>query len=66
MERKKTVPKSKRKVNIGVSDIEDIVAQIARIPSRQVGSDDKSLLKKLEADLIPSVCLRVPNQNAPV
>jgi ATP-dependent Clp protease ATP-binding subunit ClpA len=44
-------PKSKRKVNIGVSDIEDIVAQIARIPSRQVGSDDKSLLKKLEADL---------------
>ena len=44
-------PKSKRKVNIGVSDIEDIVAQIARIPSRQVSSDDKSLLKNLETDL---------------
>ncbi len=49
------VPKSKRKVNIGVSDIENIVAQIARIPSRQVTSDDKSLLKNLEADLKLSV-----------
>ena len=48
-------PKSKRKVNIGVSDIEDIVAQIARIPSRQVTSDDKSLLKNLETELKLSV-----------
>jgi ATP-dependent Clp protease ATP-binding subunit ClpA len=45
------IPSVCLKVNICVSDIEDIVAQIARIPSRQVGSDDKSLLKKLEADL---------------
>ncbi|BAS68271.1 ATP-dependent Clp protease ATP-binding subunit ClpA [Bathymodiolus septemdierum thioautotrophic gill symbiont] len=44
-------PKSKRKVNIGVGDIEDIVAKLARIPSRQVTKDDKSLLKSLEADL---------------
>ena len=41
------LPKSKRKINIGVSDIENIVAKLARIPSRQINSDDKSLLKKL-------------------
>jgi len=45
------LPKSKRKVNIGVPDIENIVAKLARIPSRQVTSDDKSLLKNLESDL---------------
>jgi len=45
------LPKSKRKVNIGVPDIENIVAKLARIPSRQITSDDKSLLKNLESDL---------------
>ena len=44
-------PKSKRKINIGVGDIEDIVAKLARIPSRQVTNDDKSLLKNLEQEL---------------
>ncbi|ALE52221.1 Clp protease ClpX [Candidatus Thioglobus autotrophicus] len=44
-------PKSKRKINIGVSDIENIVAKLARIPSRQVNNDDKSLLKNLAAEL---------------
>jgi ATP-dependent Clp protease ATP-binding subunit ClpA len=44
-------PKSKRKTNIGVSDIENIVAQLARIPSPQVTQDDKSLLKNLETEL---------------
>ncbi len=44
-------PKSKRKINIGVSDIEDIVAKLARIPSRQITNDDKSLLKNLEEEL---------------
>ena len=44
-------PKSKRKINIGVSDIENIVAKLARIPSRQVTNDDKSLLKNLEQEL---------------
>ncbi|MBA5248542.1 MAG: ATP-dependent Clp protease ATP-binding subunit ClpA [Gammaproteobacteria bacterium] len=44
-------PKSKRKINIGVGDIEDIVAKLARIPSRQVTNDDKSLLKNLESEL---------------
>jgi len=45
------MPKSKRKINIGVSDIENIVAKLARIPSRQVSTDDKSQLKNLENDL---------------
>jgi len=44
-------PKSKRKINIGVGDIEDIVAKLARIPSRQVTNNDKSLLKSLESEL---------------
>ncbi len=44
-------PKSKRKININVSDIENIVAKLARIPSRQVTNDDKSLLKNLAAEL---------------
>jgi len=45
------LPKSKRKVNIGVADIENIVAKLARIPSRQVSSDDKLQLKSLEEEL---------------
>ncbi|SVB01971.1 uncharacterized protein METZ01_LOCUS154825, partial [marine metagenome] len=45
------LPKSKRKINIGVSDIENIVAKLARIPSRQVSSDDKSQLKTLDDEL---------------
>lgn len=44
-------PKSKRKTNIGVSDIENIIAKLARIPSRQVSNNDKSLLKNLSAEL---------------
>ena len=45
------LPKSKRKVNIGVADIENIVAKLARIPSRQVSSDDKLQLKNIEEEL---------------
>ena len=44
-------PKSKRKINIGVADIENIVAKLARIPSRQITSDDRSLLKNIESEL---------------
>ncbi len=44
-------PKSKRKINIGVGDIENIIAKLARIPSKQVTNDDKSLLKNLESEL---------------
>ena len=45
------LPASKRKTNIGVADIEDIVAKLARIPSKQVSNDDKSLLQDLEKRL---------------
>ncbi len=48
-------PKSKRKINIGVGDIENIIAKLARIPSKQVTNDDKSLLKNLESELRLSV-----------
>jgi len=48
-------PKSKRKTNINVSDIEDIVAKLARIPSKQVTNDDKSILKDLEKRLMLGV-----------
>lgn len=42
---------SKRKKVIGPTDIEAIVAKIARIPPKTVSSDDKSLLGKLEGNL---------------
>lgn len=41
-------PTSKRKKQIGVKDIEDIVAKIARVPAKTVSSDDKAQLSKLE------------------
>ncbi len=42
---------SKRKKVIGVKEIEDVVAKIARIPSKSVSKDDTEALKTLEADL---------------
>ncbi len=44
-------PPSKRKKTIGVSDIEAIVAKIARIPPRQVSLSDTEALRTLERDL---------------
>jgi ATP-dependent Clp protease ATP-binding subunit ClpA len=45
------LPQAKRKKTIGVKDIEVVVAQIARIPSKAVSKDDKSVLMNLERDL---------------
>lgn len=45
------LPKSKRKKQIGVTDIEAIIAKIARIPPKTVSRDDKSVLEKLESNL---------------
>ncbi len=42
---------SKRKKIIGVSDIEEIVARIARIPPKSVSANDKEALRNLERDL---------------
>lgn len=44
-------PASKRRKTVGVTDIEAIVAKIARIPPKQVTKDDASQLKSLEKDL---------------
>ncbi len=44
-------PKSKQKKVIGKTEIEDIIAKIARIPPRSVSVDDRSALAKLERDL---------------
>ena len=47
----KILPKSKQKKVINKSEIEDIVAKIARIPAKTVSSNDKNVLRKLDRDL---------------
>lgn len=44
-------PVSKRKKTIGVSDIESIVAKMARIPPKSVSASDKASLATLDRDL---------------
>jgi ATP-dependent Clp protease ATP-binding subunit ClpA len=44
-------PASKRKKQIGVTDVEKVVAKIARIPSASVSSTDKEALRSLDANL---------------
>lgn len=44
-------PASKRKKTIGVSDVESVVAKIARIPPKHVSTSDKELLRKLDQNL---------------
>ncbi|MGL4408663.1 ATP-dependent Clp protease ATP-binding subunit ClpA [Zoogloea sp.] len=45
------LPKSRQKKLIGKTEIEEIVAKIARIPPRTVSNDDRAALKTLERDL---------------
>jgi ATP-dependent Clp protease ATP-binding subunit ClpA len=45
------LPKSRQKKLIGKTEIEEIVAKIARIPPRSVSNDDRAALKTLERDL---------------
>ncbi|MCB1812279.1 MAG: AAA family ATPase, partial [Candidatus Competibacteraceae bacterium] len=45
------LPPSKRKKTIGMGDIENIVAKMARIPPKSVSSSDKNALRTLERDL---------------
>src|SRR6201986_3231853 len=45
------LPESRRKKVIGVKEVEDVVAKIARIPSMSVSKDDTEALKSLESDL---------------
>lgn len=44
-------PESRRKKQIGVKDIELIIAKIARVPAKTVSSTDKDLLAKLDESL---------------
>jgi ATP-dependent Clp protease ATP-binding subunit ClpA len=44
-------PKAKQKKVIGKTEIEDIIAKIARIPPRSVSTDDRSALANLDRDL---------------
>ncbi len=45
------LPKSKQKKVIGKTDIEEIIAKIARIPPHNVSTDDRSKLANLDRDL---------------
>ncbi len=45
------LPPSKRKKTVGVTDIEKVVAKIARIPPKSVSSSDKEQLRKLDENL---------------
>ena len=44
-------PPSKRKKSVGASDVEQVVAKIARIPSSQVTTSDKASLRDLDGNL---------------
>ncbi|MDO5621349.1 MAG: ATP-dependent Clp protease ATP-binding subunit ClpA [Paracoccus sp. (in: a-proteobacteria)] len=45
------VAESKRRKTIGVREVEDVVAKIARIPPKQVSKDDTELLRNLDSTL---------------
>ncbi len=45
------LPKSKQKKVIGDKEIEDIIAKIARIPPKNISTDDRNALKTLDRDL---------------
>lgn len=45
------LPVAKRKKTIGIKDIENVIAAIARIPSKAVSKDDRTVLMNLERDL---------------
>ncbi|XHS77734.1 ATP-dependent Clp protease ATP-binding subunit ClpA [Burkholderiaceae bacterium UC74_6] len=47
----RVLPKNKQKKTITRSEVEDIVAKIARIPPASVSSDDRGKLKSLDRDL---------------
>jgi ATP-dependent Clp protease ATP-binding subunit ClpA len=47
----KLVPAKRRKKAIGVPEIEEVVARMARVPVRTVSSDDRTKLANLESEL---------------
>ncbi|TFH08628.1 MAG: ATP-dependent Clp protease ATP-binding subunit ClpA [Nitrosomonadales bacterium] len=47
----RVLPKSKQRKIISRNEIENVIAKIARIPSRSVSNDDRDALKTLDRDL---------------
>src|SRR3990170_1746811 len=47
----KILPKSKQKKVVGKTEIEEIIAKIARIPPASVSQDDRNALRNLDRDL---------------
>ncbi|MBI2969807.1 MAG: AAA family ATPase, partial [Gammaproteobacteria bacterium] len=45
------LPPSRRRKTVGVTDIENIVAKVARIPPKTVTTSDKDVMRNLERDL---------------
>ena len=45
------LPEAKRKKDITVEDVENVVSKMARIPPKSVSKDDKTILKTLPKDL---------------
>ena len=45
------LPKSRQKKTIGKTEVEEIIAKIARIPPQTVSSDDRAQLKNLDRNL---------------
>jgi ATP-dependent Clp protease ATP-binding subunit ClpA len=45
------LPESRRKKVVGVKDVEEVIAKIARIPSKSVSKNDTEALRTLESDL---------------
>jgi ATP-dependent Clp protease ATP-binding subunit ClpA len=45
------LPEHKRRKTVTLRDIEEIVAKIARIPTKSVSADDKEILRHLERDV---------------
>src|SRR5277367_1115544 len=45
------LPESRRKKVIGVKEVEEVIAKMARIPSKSVSRSDTEALRSLEADL---------------
>jgi ATP-dependent Clp protease ATP-binding subunit ClpA len=49
------LPESRRKKVIGVKEVEEVIATMARIPPKSVSKDDTEALRTLEADLRQAV-----------
>src|SRR5210317_2095240 len=47
----KILPKNKQKKTISSKEIEEVISKIAKIPSKNINQDDRSMLRNLERDL---------------